>query len=189
MEKKYIVLIILIIAGGVFGTIFASVYYVSTPSGGNQISLDPTSDLMTGEDVPDNYEKLTDLGWEKKQVEFNGISVENAAYRVWRSPQAKQVAVMGFVCPTPRAASNMVGWADNYWRNGMEESGYHASNTNLPVYGIETESFMSENGNYIGYFVSFRVKNVAVTVTTSNLTKSETESYCEMVEERINNKK
>lgn len=181
------------LVGAIIGLVLIGlgVYYVANVPVGNSenhISLDPANDLLTSDDVPSGYSRAPEHEWEAGANDdvYLGIPYDNAASRFWENPQTNEsLGVMGFVCPTEANAKSIVSESNNFLTSTMENKGYSISNTSFPTYGEKTESFRGEVENFVSYCVTFRVKNVAVIVATDNLPKSETKSYCELVEERI----
>lgn len=156
----------------------------------DKISLDPWDGLLRKEDLSSDYTEAPQSQWRAQDNTWFGIPFENGASRYWvHSTQDRTIGVTGFVCPNESNSRAMFSELSEYWKNYMENRGYGVSTPNLPSYGEETDSIQLTSGgeNISAYIVTFRVNNVAVTVTTVGFSKSETDNYCSLVEQRIKN--
>ncbi|KXA95996.1 hypothetical protein AKJ37_06325 [candidate division MSBL1 archaeon SCGC-AAA259I09] len=156
----------------------------------DRISLDPESDLITTADLPSEFVEDTEAGWKEEQSEFEGVPFDSAAFRFWeQSSEDRFVSSTGFVCPSVDDAQEMLDESHSYW---TDHFGSYDDTTVETVdfsnYGDEltaSEAVNVENGTTYAYIVTLRVQNVTVTVVTGNISKSETEDYCSLVESRI----
>lgn len=59
------------------------------------------------------------------------------------------------------------------------------TSASFPTYGERTESFKATSGNDVVYVITFREKNIVVTVIATNLSQTETKNYCDLVVDRV----
>ncbi len=154
------------------------------------ISLDPASDLLTAEDVPNDFVEDTEAGWEEEQSEFDGVPFESAAFRLWEHPtEDKLTTFMDFVCSSIEDAQDVLYRSHAHWSNDFDSyDDTTVENTDFRSYGDEivaSKAIDIEDGSTYTRIATLRVKNVSVTVVTANLSPSEIRDYCELLESRI----
>ncbi len=185
MKSKNIVLVLILI----IGAILVGLYAIGGPPEEEElIFLDPNSDLLIEDDLPEGFVEDPELSWEDsgRDLEWGGVPVDNISLRWWENDY-KVISYFGFVCPSIEDAENMVDEAHNYWLEDMKEDFDYVEEVDFPSYGNESKvsKGVIESPEEEMYLVTIRVKNVTVTLITINLSESETRDYARTVEGRI----
>lgn len=156
----------------------------------SKISLNPKTDLLTNEDLPSAFSENKEIGWKVTDTEISGIPVEVAASRFWsHTSEDKSIYYEGYVCPSINDAKDIADHSSNYWTGYYENIGYNVSTASFPSYGDKSKSYKATTEDITTYIITFRIQNVTVTLVGANITKTDAESYCTTLEQKIKNQK